>query len=241
MIENKSLDANVAKALKDIAEEANEQMPDIEMSWKEFERKIKNKNKSSRNKNNKYKYSLVASIVVLAVILINNPAVNAFKNQVFQWTEKDQASKATIIKTEENPQVKEGTYKNLSFLEAQNMAIFGLKKLEYVPNTLKNKPKIEAIVSTYPLTLVKIAYENNNNQELLSFEQENTMGKEKQAIYVPENIKTDTMNIDHKKITIFYRDNKFFNGVWNENGIKYSLTASDTSKDEFIKMLENIR
>ncbi|WP_227764388.1 DUF4367 domain-containing protein [Zhaonella formicivorans] len=234
------MDRIIAAALKELEVEAEQGMPDVNVAWANFEKRVQvreSKHKTDHKKNRK-RLALVVAAAIIILFSIQNQKVTAFKNEIYEWIGKDE-NNITIITEQENVTAENGRYTGLTFEEAQGMTIFHLVKPTYLPSDFENSPEIEVIINNYPLALVKMTYTGADNK-FLSLVQENSAGEEKRNTFVPENVEVENIKLDNKNITLLKIDNSL-SAKWTYNGIKYTLSANFIEQEILLEIIKNLK
>lgn len=236
---NDQIDDLISESLKQLEKEAELGMPDPETAWMDFEKALKRK-KSRHSINYKKHYAKIALIAVLAVAILlssQSEKVTAFKNEVFVWFTKDTGKEKLITQTE-NPNIEAGMYNNLTFEEAQEMVMFHLKLPDALPEGINETPEIDVEVIEYPFVTVTMNFEGQKGKKITLF-QENSTGDRQQNTFVPENVDTERFYVKGKEV-IFIGQNSVLTAQWTDNGIWYQIIARKITKNEFLKILNNI-
>lgn len=225
---SEEMDLIIETSLQKLAVEAESGMPDPGVAWTNFEHGLKQKR---RHKifGRIPRLALAATLTAAILLSSQSEKVTAFKNQVFVWVSQE-AGKEKIIKEVENPGIEDGTYKGLTFEEAQEMVLFSLKKPGTIPEGMDPSPQIDIQVIEYPLVSVAMRFTGEDGKELF-FQQENSTGNREESTFVAEDCNVEKMFIKGKEVLVITNENTFL-AKWNDNGIWYELFTVGLERDE---------
>lgn len=210
---------------------------DLDKCWKEFEQKLQAEEKSkNKSKNTKL---IMATAALIALTLLTVPAlfpeqVTAFKNNIFRTIHYEDGQR--IITDKVNPEIIEGEYHNLTFVEAQTLTVQHLLYPEYLPGGFQDIiPQIDVIINNAPHSLTIISFKKADD-DFIVLVQESRIGEGEKRTYVPENIEMEIVHLlnDEQEFLLFKASDTVYRINWLSDSMEYTLTTSQIDLDDII-------
>jgi hypothetical protein len=235
------LEELISKSIKEKMK-AIEQNVDVDEAWERFQQRAKEQEKKKKLFRGRriYKLMLAACSIFLIVVIYKLDTVTAFKNDIFQYMFVNEEGDR-ILSEGSNINVNNGIYNDLSFKEAQDLTVFHLKNLQYLPESIKEVPDITVNVIVYPIAQATITFKGEiQDGKSIIFEQENMGTSASRNTYIPENKTVEKQIIGNNEVTFIYGENSA-KATWIENAIRYTLITHQISNDDLNKILNNIK